>query len=68
MGLFNKLKNIISKKEQEEVVDENVLKYDEGLEKTRKEFVSKLSMLGIKYTKEESTTKEDMTMRPKWKK
>ena len=51
MGLFNKLKNIISKKEQEEVVDENVLKYDEGLEKTRKEFVSKLSMLGIKYTK-----------------
>ena len=43
--------NIISKKEQEEVVDENVLKYDEGLEKTRKEFVSKLSMLGIKYTK-----------------
>ena len=51
MGLFNKLKNIISKKEQEEVIDENVLKYDEGLEKTRKEFVSKLSMLGIKYTK-----------------
>ena len=51
MELFNKLKNIISKKEQEEVVDENVLKYDEGLEKTRKEFVSKLSMLGIKYTK-----------------
>lgn len=51
MGLFNKLKNIISKKEQEEVVDENVLKYDEGLEKTRREFVSKLSMLGIKYTK-----------------
>lgn len=51
MGLFNKLKNIISKKEQEEVVDENILKYDEGLEKTRKEFVSKLSMLGIKYTK-----------------
>ena len=51
MGLFNKLKNIISKKEQEEVVDENVSKYDEGLEKTRKEFVSKLSMLGIKYTK-----------------
>lgn len=51
MGLFNKLKNIISKKEQEEIVDENVLKYDEGLEKTRKEFVSKLSMLGIKYTK-----------------
>ena len=25
--------------------------YDKGLEKTRKEFVSKLSMLGVKYTK-----------------
>lgn len=51
MGLFNKLKNIITKKEQEEHVSDDVLKYDEGLEKTRKEFVSKLSMLGIKYTK-----------------
>lgn len=51
MGLFNKLKNIITKKELEEHVSDDVLKYDEGLEKTRKEFVSKLSMLGIKYTK-----------------
>lgn len=45
MGLFDKLKKIIVKK------DDSVKKYDEGLEKTRKEFVSKLSMLGIKYTK-----------------
>lgn len=98
MGLFDKLKSLISKKEQlkEEVkeefnvdevseididdnkedveVDESTLEddaewiefvnkqkkiqvaqdidtYDKGLEKTRKEFVSKLSMLGIKYTK-----------------
>ena len=51
MGLFNKLKNIITKKEQEEVISEDVKKYNDGLEKTRKDFVSKLSMLGIKYTK-----------------
>ncbi len=30
---------------------EEINTYDKGLEKTRKEFVSKLSMLGIKYTK-----------------
>ncbi len=51
MGLFDKLKNIITKKEVEEKKDEQVKKYDEGLEKSRNEFVSKLSMLGIKYTK-----------------
>lgn len=51
MGLFDKLKNIINKKENIEVKDKNVQKYDEGLEKSRNEFVSKLSMLGIKYTK-----------------
>ena len=50
MGLFNKFKNIlnknITKEEQEELNS-----YDKGLEKTRKEFVSKLSLLGVKYTK-----------------
>ena len=51
MGLFDKLKSIINKKENTIVKDENVQKYDEGLEKSRNEFVSKLSMLGIKYTK-----------------
>ena len=51
MGLFDKLKSIINKKENIEVKDKNVQKYDEGLEKSRNEFVSKLSMLGIKYTK-----------------
>lgn len=49
MGLFDKFKSIISKKEKLE--DEEVKVYDKGLEKTRKEFVSKLSLLGIKYTK-----------------
>lgn len=51
MGLFNKLKNIFSNKKEEEKTSEEVKKYDEGLEKTRNEFVSKLNMLGIKYTK-----------------
>lgn len=49
MGLFDKFKSIISKKEK--IQDEEVETYDKGLEKTRKEFVSKLSLLGIKYTK-----------------
>ena len=51
MGLFNKLKDIFKSKEKEEKVNEEVKKYDEGLEKTRTEFVSKLNLLGIKYTK-----------------
>ena len=34
-------------KEEKEIIE----KYDKGLEKSRKEFVSNLSMLGIKYTK-----------------
>ena len=51
MGLFNKLKSIFSNKSEEEKTNEEVKKYDEGLEKTRTEFVSKLNMLGIKYTK-----------------
>ena len=48
MGLFNKLKNIIKKTDEEK---EQLNLYDKGLEKTRKEFVSKLNLLGIKYTK-----------------
>ena len=53
MGIFNKLKNIITKKETvvEETKKEEIKLYDKGLEKTRTEFVSKLSMLGVKYTK-----------------
>lgn len=61
MGLFNKLKNIISKKEEikekvelteeDKIKKEEISKYEEGLTKTREEFVSKLSLLGHKYTK-----------------
>ena len=51
MGLFDKIKNVFKNKEKEEVRSESVQKYDEGLKKSRNEFVSKLNMLGIKYTK-----------------
>lgn len=46
MGLFDKFKKVFKKEEKQDIE-----KYEEGLEKTRKEFVSKLSLLGIKYTK-----------------
>ena len=50
MGIFDKLKNLVNKKAiaQEKELEEV---YDKGLKKTREEFVSKLSLLGIKYTK-----------------
>ena len=46
MGLFDKLKNVFKsdKNKQEEVKN-----YDEGLQKTRREFVSRLSNLSVKY-------------------
>lgn len=50
MGIFDKLKNIVSKKETKEKTETTSI-YDKGLKKTREEFVSKLSLLGIKYTK-----------------
>ena len=74
MGFFDKIKSIISKKEKKvteievEKVDtsndvteiEEINKYDKGLEKTRKEFVSKLSLLGIKYTKVDEEYYEEL--------
>lgn len=53
MGLFDKIKSIIKGKENTESVleKEEVATYEKGLEKTREEFVSKLNVLGIKYTK-----------------
>ena len=52
MGLFDKLKNLVVKKEKKNIeVKESLETYDKGLKKTRDEFVSKLSLLGIKYTK-----------------
>ena len=46
MGLFDKFKNIFSKEEKEEVEV-----YEKGLEKTREEFVNKISILNSKYKK-----------------
>ena len=46
MGLFDKFKKIFKKEEKEDLEI-----YDKGLEKTRKEFVSELNLLGIKYKK-----------------
>ena len=51
MGFFDKLKSIVSKKETKIEEKETLESYEKGLEKTRTEFVSKLSLLGIKYTK-----------------
>jgi len=50
MGLFDKLKQAFSKKEEKKETKE-IEAYDKGLEKTRKEFVNELSILGHKYTK-----------------
>ena len=47
MGLFNKIKNIFNNKSSEEVKE--IEKYDSGIEKTRKEFISQLSNLSKKY-------------------
>ena len=44
MGLFDKIKSVFVKDKSEEVK-----KYDEGLEKTRKEFTTQLSNLSKKY-------------------
>ena len=46
MGILDKLKNIVKSDKKKEVE-----KYDEGLTKTRDDFVNKLNLLGIKYTK-----------------
>ena len=46
MKLFNNLKNIFTKKEKDQIDT-----YDKGLEKTRKNFTSKLNNLILKYKK-----------------
>ena len=48
MGIFDKLKKVFTKDKEQE---KEVQLYTEGLEKTRKEFVSKLNILNLKYTK-----------------
>ena len=51
MGFFKKLKEAVLKKEEQKEEKEELETYTEGLKKTRDEFVSKLSLLGKKYTK-----------------
>lgn len=48
MGLFNKIKKVFGN-QQVQSNDEDVKKYDDGLKKSRNEFVSKLSNLSNKY-------------------
>ena len=50
MGIFDKLKEKFTKKEEKKVEEVTNI-YEEGLEKTRKEFVSSLTLLGKKFTK-----------------
>lgn len=50
MSFFSKLRDKF-KKNNEPLEEEKTEIYEKGLEKTREEFVSKLSLLGIKYTK-----------------
>ena len=47
MGIFGKIKNLFKKEEQEELTK----KYDEGLSKTRKNFVEKILNINNKYEK-----------------
>lgn len=55
MGLFDKIKKAF-KNEKKEEFD----KYDKGLEKTRENFVNKLNLLGIKYTKIDNKFYEEL--------
>ena len=47
MGIFDRFKNILTNKNNE--IAKDVSLYDKGLEKTRNEFTSKLSLLNSKY-------------------
>lgn len=52
VGIFNKFKKIFENKSEEE--KEEIISYDKGLEKTRREFVSKLNLLTMKYNRIDS--------------
>ena len=49
MGLFDKFKNLFDNKTEKN--KEEIISYEKGLEKTRDEFISKISLLSLKYTK-----------------
>lgn len=55
MGIFDKLKNLIKNDDKD-----NIEKYDKGLSKTREDFVNKLNLLGIKYTKVDDAFYEEL--------
>lgn len=55
MGMFDKLKNLIKNDNKD-----NIEKYDKGLSKTREDFVNKLNLLGIKYTKVDDAFYEEL--------
>ena len=48
MGLFDKFKNVFSKTKEEQ---KEIKSYEDGLQKTRNEFTSKLNILNSKYKK-----------------
>lgn len=53
MGIFDRFKKIFENQSSEE--KKEIMVYDKGLEKTRKEFVSKLNLLTMKYNKIDSS-------------
>ena len=55
MNFFKNIKKIFDKNKTEEVK-----KYEEGLTKTRNDFVNKLNFLGIKYTKIDDTLFDEL--------
>ena len=58
MGLFDKVKKLFNKPEEKK--EETVVKYEEGLTKTREEFTKKINVLGIKYTKVDEAFFEEL--------
>ena len=60
MGLFDKLKKVFTNKNIDEKEKQELESYDKGLEKTRKEFVSKLNLLTMKYNRISEEYFEDL--------
>lgn len=58
MGLFDKFKKIFEHKDEEGQKDLEI--YDKGLSKTRQEFVSKLNLLTMKYSKIDESYFEEL--------
>ena len=63
MGFFDKLKNIVNKKDNVFKDEEEKKKYDKGFEKTRPEFSDKLNNLNKKYKKVNTEYFEELAAR-----